>query len=565
VRNATSKTLDDDAPIADALDRGRPIDGPDAAESIQRRLVVACLALGLVLRFVRWLVNYPLWHDEAFVSVNILERGYLDFVGQRLNYGQVCPLLFLWAERAAVQLFGPSEWALRLVPLACALASMALFAHLAARLLGGTARVLAVAIFAVSYAPIRHAAEVKPYAGDALAATWLLVAAVEWLRAPERARWLAILATSAPLVLGLSYPAVFVAAAVGLALLQPASRTRRRVIRLAFLAYGISVTLGFGVSYAACGAAQAAAVRDGYRHGYWADAFPPAGPGLVPWLARMHTGCMLAYPVGGENGGSLATALAVAAAVAYLWRRRERTVVALLVGPMAVGLLAAALGRYPYGTEARLSQYLAPGLCILAGLGANLGLAWLGRLRLAHGRRARAALVLTLIGLGATLLARDVVRPYRDAHDVRARRFARWFWRNHAREAELACARTDLGLISDPRHWDIGLTATYLTYQRLFSERHRTGAPCPLGRVSSRRPLNLVLFNEEPETSRAVARWLERQKPNLRPARRYRYVLDSGQRAAWHRAVYVVLELVPTEDTLAWASGAEDPRLSTPE
>ena len=43
--------------------------------------------------------------------------------------------------------------------------------------------------FAVSFYPIRHGAEIKPYACDLLAALVLLALAVEWMRSPESSRW----------------------------------------------------------------------------------------------------------------------------------------------------------------------------------------------------------------------------------------------------------------------------------------------------------------------------------------------------------------------------------------
>ena len=96
-----------------------------------------------------YLLDFPLWWDEAFVAVNLLRRGYLDLL-RPLDYGQVCPLLFLWAELTAVRWLGFSEWSLRLFPLACSAASVVLFRVAAGQVSEGRALLLAVAIFAVS-------------------------------------------------------------------------------------------------------------------------------------------------------------------------------------------------------------------------------------------------------------------------------------------------------------------------------------------------------------------------------------------------------------------------------
>ena len=102
-------------------------------------------------------------------QLNFLRRGYLDLL-LPLEYGQICPILFLWAELTAVKLFGFSEMSLRLCPLICGVASVFLFRHTAGRMLKGPALLMAVAIFAVSIHPIRHSADAKPYASDLLVA-----------------------------------------------------------------------------------------------------------------------------------------------------------------------------------------------------------------------------------------------------------------------------------------------------------------------------------------------------------------------------------------------------------
>ena len=51
----------------------------------------------MLLRIARYTMNFPLWWDEAFVAVNLIRRGYLELL-RPLDYGQVCPILFLWSE-----------------------------------------------------------------------------------------------------------------------------------------------------------------------------------------------------------------------------------------------------------------------------------------------------------------------------------------------------------------------------------------------------------------------------------------------------------------------------------
>jgi hypothetical protein len=77
---------------------------------------------------------------------------------------------------------------------------------------------------------------------------------------------------------------------------------------------------------------------------------------------------MLAYPIGGRNCASLGTALLVLAG-AWTLRRSRPSLLAMLLSPLVPLLLASALHRYPYGTSARTTLFMAPSFCLLAGIG----------------------------------------------------------------------------------------------------------------------------------------------------------------------------------------------------
>ncbi len=121
------------------------------------------MGLGVTIRLVRLLLVHPLWGDECYVVANLIERGYVGLL-RPLDYLQVVPILFLWAELSITKLLGFSEWSLRLFPTFCAIASLFVFRHMASRLMKGLPLLLGVAIVAVSLNPIRHGGEAKPYA-----------------------------------------------------------------------------------------------------------------------------------------------------------------------------------------------------------------------------------------------------------------------------------------------------------------------------------------------------------------------------------------------------------------
>lgn len=513
--------------------------------------VWAFVALGVAIRALRYLLNYPLWGDESYLAVNFIGRGYRDLL-RPLDYHQVAPLLFLWAERTAVKWLGFSEWSLRLFPALCAAASVVLFRHAAGLVLRGLPRLLAVATFAVAYYPIRHAAEVKPYASDLLVALALLTLALEWLREPGRTRWGWSLAAVAPVAVGLSHPAVFMAGGIGLALAPMAWRTRRSGGLAPWLAFGLATAATFLAMYVLFTADQVRDAAEGGMPTYWAGAFPPR-TGLLPlagWLADVHTGHMFAYPAGGARGLSGLTVACVGAAVIALMRRRRWAVLALLLAPFGLNLLAAAGHAYPYGRSPRIMQYAAPATCLLAGLGAAVLLAMPRSPR----RRERLAIgTLALLGgIGATLMVGQIVSPGRSYCDQRTREFARWFWSERGRVAEIACLKSDFGLTFDRRHWEYGRSALYLCNQRIYSDRHRRGLPPVWDRVSATHPLLCVLFNESPRDDPAFRSWLEGMAARYDLHGHSTFDVNAGTgRVGGLEDRYEVFEFVPRSRTAA--------------
>ena len=247
---------------------------------------MAFVGLGAILRVATFAINSPLWGDEAFVAANFITRDYADLL-KPLDYGQVCPLFFLWIELTVVKLLGFSEYSLRLVPTACSVASLFLFAHVAGRVVQGPARLVAVAIFSVAYYPIRHGAEVKPYSTDLLAALILLAFAIEYWRRPATRRWLWAMVFTVPLLLGLSQSTVFMAGGVSLGLAARVWTHRQHKLILPFLLYNTGMVATFALLFVVFTGAQQRAHLALLRSNYWAAAFPPVAPAArVRRLAR---------------------------------------------------------------------------------------------------------------------------------------------------------------------------------------------------------------------------------------------------------------------------------------
>ena len=502
------------------------------------------LALGVAMRLLRYGLKYPLWGDEAFLAANLTDRDFARLM-KPLDYQQVCPLFFLWIEKVVSLVLGFNEWSLRLIPTIASIATLFLFRHVAGRLLSGVGLIVAVAILAIGYTPIRHGGEIKPYATDFLLALSLIALAVEWIRTPGRTVFLWGLAALGPLAIGLSNPAIFVAASVGLVLAIPVLKTRSARVIAPFGLFGVATLGAFLVLYRSVNAAQSASVMQ-WMSVYWAGAFPPRSPvPLIGWLTRTHTSQMFAYPAGGDFGAStLTTGLVLAAIVAYM-RRGSRTILALLLAPFGLGLIAAFLGRYPYGGSARTMQYVAPAIILMAGLGSAVLLSRLPRP--SWRERSPRLVMVTLSAIGLGMMGWDMTHPYKMPFDQTSRDFAQQFWAEESAGAELVCARTDLRLPLDPLGWQGDRAAMYLCHQAIYSGRHRDKAPPRLDQVADDHPLRLVVFGEIASDLPAVSDWIEANADRYELRSKRERVKNKGivRGKASYEDRYVIYDFVP--------------------
>ena len=184
-----------------------------------RTVLWLVVGAGVLLRLARYADNRSLWLDEAYLSLNIIDKSPTELLG-KLDFLQAAPPGFLLLEKLAVVLLGDSEYVLRLVPLIAGIASLMVFQAVARRFLSPGALLLAVALFAVNEPLVYYASETKPYGSDVLVALVLLLLACRVTeRAADRANLrLAMLAVGGLVGVWLSFPAVFVLAGIVVAL-----------------------------------------------------------------------------------------------------------------------------------------------------------------------------------------------------------------------------------------------------------------------------------------------------------------------------------------------------------
>jgi hypothetical protein len=528
------------------------------------------MAVGLAVRLVRYLLRFPLWEDEALLSANYLDRGYLGLL-QPLGYLQVCPPLFLWCQLTVLKGLGFTEYTLRLIPFLCAMISVPLFRHVAGRLLHGTALVLVVGVFAVGYPMVRYTGEAKPYSSDLLLGLVMLGLAIEWLRRPGQRRWLWALAGLVGPAVGFSYPVVFVAGAVSLVVARVLWTSRGRGWR-PWIAFNLVLSVSFAavlvLSRTAVGEVNQRDMVD-----YWTFTFPPVTHPLrlIGWFVSTHAGGMLAYPFGGPHGGSTLSLACCLIGLAALARRRQGLLMALCLAPLGLNFAAAALHRFPYGGHPRMGLYLGSVFSMLVGLGVAELLAWAAARRkaispagairaprwppvrwLPRQHRTLGILLAALLALAAGIVLRDLAHPYHTPAMLRARAFARWFWLDVAHDCELVCLKADFLANLSPRTAKGGWTSLYLCNQRIYSPRHARGQEPDWDRISAEWPLRCVWYRSpsEQRDSRPLEAWLEQMQSEYVFVARDQYLLpdyDKAERQTWMVDSLEVFQFVPRE------------------
>ena len=385
---------------------------------MRRWLTVTAISVGVVLRLLGYFRNRSLWFDEAALAVNLVERP-LAGLFRPLEFHQGAPVGFLVVEKSLTSVLGPSEFALRLLPLICGLLTVFLTAVVARFYVSRSAVPFAVALVAVNPSLIYFSSEVKQYSSDALVTLLLLCTFARLAESDWSGRWMAALAAIGSVAIWFSHPAVFLVAGAGIVLLVSGRSDVRRIARLASVltAWGASLVLLYMVSLRHL--ANDHALLD-----FWGQYFPPnpTGAHTLMWLFDVFSASF-------HDPGGLAVLPGMGLFIVG-WAglfRRNRTL-GWIVFWSGVGLLLAAFAhKYPLGS--RLLIFAVPILLLLVAE----GLATVCD-RLPHGNLVEvvvACLVLSLPALnairGVSGIRRDDIRPVIQYVNARAAPSDDWY------------------------------------------------------------------------------------------------------------------------------------------
>lgn len=331
----------------------------------RERLLATVLLGGSLLRVRQYLHNRSLWVDESSLAINIIPRS-VSRLFLPLDHDQGAPVGFLLLEKAAIAVFGPSEYALRLVPLLAGLLALFLFYPVFRRLVHPNAAFVGLVLFALAQPMIYYASEVKQYSTDSAVTLLLIGLAMAVVHRASSRIHLTVFCIAGAVTIWFSHAAVLVLAGIG-SVLVLRSFVRSDHSGSARLLAVCSVWL---VSFFALYRLSLTGLLENpYLTSFWRKDFmplPPTSLADLKWFGSVFFFDVFEYP-GGLAAAGLAAALFIVGAISLY--RNKRLSFYMLVSPLIVTLIASGFHKYPFGD--RLILFLVPLMLVIIGVGAE--------------------------------------------------------------------------------------------------------------------------------------------------------------------------------------------------
>lgn len=329
-------------------------------------LMFSIFVLGIILRIKQYLVDRSLWLDELFFAVNFLPGKLTDLITLPLDYSHshVAPPGFMLSTYVMVTLLGTNEYTLRLLPFACGIASLFLFARLAKLTLSSSAYPIALLLFAVSDALIYYSAEFKQYSCDVCINLILFLWAVKLFKQRLTTGKLFEIATVGCIILWFSHPAAFFIGALGLYFggRELWHKNWKNLVALGLI--GSAWLISFILMYRFVGGNVQESDIGAWLIKFWEihDSFMPSLLSLEGWnWLVVHYLKLFAYP-GDINAVTIAAWLSVGGAIVLILTNRGRYAF-LLLTPIMLAAMASYFKKFPFND--RLLLFTLPAVYML--------------------------------------------------------------------------------------------------------------------------------------------------------------------------------------------------------
>ncbi|MEB3280802.1 MAG: glycosyltransferase family 39 protein [Lyngbya sp.] len=317
---------------------------------------IGFVIFGVLVRLVQYLNNRSLWFDEANLALNIVNRSYLQLLSP-LDNNQAAPPGFLWIEKLSIQVFGNTEYALRLFPFIAGIVSLVALFLFAERYASKWAAPIAIDLFSSLPYIVYYGTELKQYSSDIMIALLLSL-----LLIPVRYK---LLSTSQILVFSvlggiaiwISHPAIFTLGGLELAYLITAPKQQRKALLFNRIPIYLTWLFSFGCLYFLT---ISNTLNNDNLLESWKARYPQSIFDIL-WLLDA-LGRFFYRPLGfiGVIDGVAILAFIVGCVACY---RRNRIIFMSLTAPVVATLIASYLHKYPF--RERLILFLVPFFLIL--------------------------------------------------------------------------------------------------------------------------------------------------------------------------------------------------------
>ncbi len=332
---------------------------------------LSIVGLGVLIRLLVYFQNHSFCLDEGSLWRNIDGVPILEF-SRPLSGDQLAPIGFLIAERGVVSLLGQSRYVARLLPLLGGLAALVLFLPLAQRVVPGRGALVALTLFALSDDLIFYSSEMKPYSLDLAIGLALGLATLHAMARPASGWVAGSMAFGAIASPWWSFPAVFIVAGCGLALILTSLIAGRVRDAAVWCVIGAGWLISFLVAYRASHAMLSPHTT---MYHFWDFAFLPVWP-LPMSVERTSQTIAILLDVF-VNPLNLVEPLWFGVFFPLLLlliggfslARRSWPAWTMLVVPIFLAIFASSINRYPL--HGRLILALVPAFYLLIALGTD--------------------------------------------------------------------------------------------------------------------------------------------------------------------------------------------------
>ncbi|MBC6478018.1 MAG: glycosyltransferase family 39 protein [Hormoscilla sp. GM7CHS1pb] len=264
-------------------------------------------------------------------------------------------------EKFAVQILGNNEYALRLFPLICGVASLFLFYELGKKLLLKSGVTISLLLFACLKYLVYYSAEVKQYSSDVTIALLLYLLLLPLAKQKLNRGQMIKYCLVGAIAIWFSHPSIFILASIGSIALLRRQKDQNQTKKLLgiYSAWIFSFVIFYFVSLSNLTGNETLMIS-------WGNAFPDTTFDII-WMLDAF-GKFFYKPLGfGKWIDGLAIVAFLVGCVSYWLRRKE--ILLLLLSPLLATFSASFLHQYPF--RSRLVLFLTPFVIFLIAEGVH--------------------------------------------------------------------------------------------------------------------------------------------------------------------------------------------------